>query len=89
MAIAGRCTITNNSVQVAYVGRDKWIDALRRVAKNQGMTVVSCSMGPQVTPVGLVKLRMMTIFHDGDYNKLDAIMPEVEAVDVADVFRGM
>jgi len=89
MAIAGRCTITQNSIQIAYEGRDKLINALRKAAKAQGMKVISGSMGMQVTPVGTVKLNMMTIFHDGNYDGIDAIRDEIDAIDSADVFRGM
>ena len=89
MAIAGKCTITRNSIQIAYEGRDKLINALRKAAKALGLTVVSGSMGLQVTPVGIVKLNMMTVFHDGDNDKIDALRNEINAIDSADVFNGM
>ena len=86
MAIAGRATITQHSVQIAYEGREPLINALRKAAKAKGMRVVSGSMGNQVTPVGTVKLSMMTIVHRG---RVDEIQGEIDACDRADVFAGM
>jgi len=85
MAIAGKVNV-GNWVQVAYEGRDKNINALRKAARAKGMRVASSSMGPQVTPVGTVTLRMMTIFAEG---RADELTEEIIACNQADVFNGM
>ena len=86
MAIAGHVTVTRHSAQVAYEGRDPLINALRKAARAKGMRVVSGSMGNQVTPVGTVRLNMMTVIHNG---RVDEIQGEIDACDRADVFAGM
>ena len=69
--------------QISHEGRDPCINKLRAKAKKEGLRVVSGSMGPQVTPVGLVRLNMMTIM--GDIDKVDDVLNECRD---ADVFKG-
>ena len=53
-------------MQASYEGRDADIDRIRRVARQRGLSVSSGSMGYQITPVGRIKLNMVTIRGDTD-----------------------
>lgn len=82
MAITG-ITVSRNTIQVSYEGRNKEINDIRNAAKRNGMKYCSGSMGNQVTHVGVVRLNMLTIFHDG---KADLLTEEIIACEKADVF---
>lgn len=86
MAVTG-ITVSRNTIQVSYEGRNPEINAIRNKAKTLGMKYCSGSMGMQVTPVGLVRLNMLTIFHDGQSDLLTHEINDCEKADVFDYTR--
>lgn len=85
MAVTG-IVVTNSVIQVSYEGKDKTVNSLRRAAKAVGYKTVFGSLGKRVTPVGIVKLSIMTVFHNGDpYEHLEA---EINTCEAVKVFRG-
>ena len=62
-------------LQVSYEGRDPDVNRIRQIARRRGLKVSSGSMGPQVTPAGVVKLNMMTIRGDTDeiYDEIEEL----------------